>query len=184
MKANDDFRPMFAQNVADYADLIEVHAGEVNRIEWSGEPIEILFIDFAKHWRVCDWVTWQFFRHLIPGRSIVVQQDYLYHWWVAWLHVTMEYYAEYFEYVCDTEVNSVAFLYIKKIPEEVLRRKTVEALSTQEKIELMDRAASRFAGKQRDMMVAAKEHFLEQLREDARQRAARFRNQMPQQPMG
>lgn len=157
------FRDQFENNVAPYADLIEVHAGDVLAHEWKNGPIEILFIDMAKHWKVCDWVTWQFFPHLIPGRSIVVQQDYLYTRCVAWLHVTMEFYADYFEYVCDTEVNSVVFLYKKQIPESVLRRNTVESLTFEEKMALMDRAASRFDGAKRDMMLAAKAHFVEML---------------------
>lgn len=161
--AGESFRAQFEQNVAHYADLVEVHAGDVSSQEWRGGPIEILFIDLAKHWTVCDWVTWQFFPHLIPGRSIVIQQDYLYHHWVAWLHVTMEFYADYFEYVCDTEVNSVAFLYTKEIPDSVLRRNTVESLTLDEKTALMDRAASRFGGHKREMILAAKAHFVEML---------------------
>jgi len=102
----------------------------------------------------------QFFPHLIPGRSLVVQQDYLYHHWVAWLHVTMELYADYFEYVCDTEVNSAVFLNTKPIPESVLRRHSVESLSVDERCVLMDRAAARFEGRKRDLLVSAKAHFL------------------------
>jgi SAM-dependent methyltransferase len=161
--AGTSFREQFESNIAPYADLIEVHAGDVLAHEWKSGPIEILFIDMAKHWKVCDWVTWQFFPHLIPGRSIVVQQDYLYHHWVGWLHVTMEFYADYFEYVCDTDVNSVVFLNTKKIPASVLRRNTVESLTFEEKMSLMDRAASRFDGTKREMILAAKAHFAEML---------------------
>ena len=160
----ESFRDQFDRNIAHYADLIEVHEGDVRSLSWCGRPIEILFIDIAKHWTTCDWITWQFFPSLIPGRSIVVQQDYLYHHWVAWLHVTMEYYADYFEYVCDTGMNSVAFLHTRRIPPHVLREKTVESLSTEEKTDLMDRAAARFGGRQRELMQLAKEHFLEMLR--------------------
>lgn len=158
------FRDRYERNIANYADLIEVHEGDIRSFSWSGRPIEILFVDIAKHWTTCDWITWQFFPSLIPGRSIVVQQDYLYHHWVAWLHVTMEYYADYFEYVCDTGANSVAFLHTRRIPPHVLREKTVESLSLEEKIDLMDRAAARFEGERRALMQSAKEHFLEMLR--------------------
>jgi hypothetical protein len=82
---------------------------------------------------------------------------------VAWLHVTMEYYRDYFEYVCDTEVNSVVFRYVKRIPDEVLRADTVAGLSVADKSALMDRAANRFAGPKREVMLAAKAHFLELL---------------------
>jgi SAM-dependent methyltransferase len=159
--AGASFRDAFDRNVAPYADLVEVHAGDIREHPWNGGPIEILFIDVAKHWTVCDWVTWQFFPHLVPGRSLVVQQDYLYHHWVGWLHVTMELYADYFEYVCDTEVNSVVFRCTRQIPESVLRRDSVESLSIDERSVLMDRAASRFEGKKRDLLVSAKAHFLE-----------------------
>ena len=164
-QAGDSFRPLFDSNIAPYADLVEVHAGDVCSHPWRGGPVEILFIDVAKHWTVCDWVTWQFFPHLIPGKSVVIQQDYLYHHWVAWLHVTMEFYADYFEYVCDTGVNSVVFLNTKRIPEGVLRERTVESLTTAEKIELMDRAAARFSGEQARLLRSAKQHFLEMLGE-------------------
>jgi SAM-dependent methyltransferase len=164
-QAGESFRPLFDSNIAPYSGLIEVHPGDILSHTWAGGPIEILFIDVAKHWTVCDWVTWQFFPRLIPGKSVVVQQDYLYHHWVAWIHVTMEFYSDYFEYVCDTGSNSVAFLNTGRIPEDVLREKTVESLTTAEKIELMDRAASRFTGKQAELLRSAKRHFLEMLGE-------------------
>ena len=164
-QAGESFKPLFDRNIAPYAKLVEVHAGDVRSSSWTGGPIEILFIDIAKHWTVCDWVTWQFFPWLIPGKSLVIQQDYLYHEWVAWLHITMEFYSDYFEYVCDTGINSVVFLNTKRIPEEVLREKTVESLTTAEKIELMDRAAGHFTGVQGDLLMSAKQHFLKLLEE-------------------
>jgi SAM-dependent methyltransferase len=161
--AGASFRAEFDRNIAPYADLVEVHASDIREHPWSGGPIEVLFIDVAKHWTVCDWVTWNFFPHLIPGRSLVIQQDYLYHHWVGWLHVTMELYADYFEYVCDTEVNSVVFLCTKAIPPSVLREHSVESLPVEERAALMDRAASRFEGKKRELILAAKAHFLEMM---------------------
>jgi hypothetical protein len=96
---------------------------------------------------------------------VVIQQDYLYHHWVAWLHITMEFYSDYFEYAGDTGVNSVMFLNTKRIPEGVLREKTVESLTTAEKIELMDRAAGRFTGVQAELLRSAKRQYLELLEE-------------------
>jgi SAM-dependent methyltransferase len=160
----ESFRPRFDRNIASHADLIEVHEGDVRSSPWQGGPIEILFIDIAKHSTVCDWLTWQFFPHLIPGKSVVIQQDYLYHHWVAWLHITMEFYSDYFEYVGDTGVNSVMFLNTKRIPEDVLRENTVESLTTAEKIELMDRAAARFTGVQAELLQSAKDQYLELLK--------------------
>ena len=159
-KAGESFRPLFDRNTVQFANLVEVHTGDIRSVQWQGGLIEILFLDIAKHWTTCDWITWQFFPHLIPGKSVVVQQDYLYNHWNAWLHVTMEFYSDYFEYVCDTEFNSVMFLNTKRIPDDVLREKTVESLTTAEKVELMDRAAGRFTGAQADLLRSAKQEFL------------------------
>jgi hypothetical protein len=164
-QAGESFRPLFDRNIAPYATLVEVHAGDVCASPWQGGPIEILFVDIAKRWTTCDWVSWQFFPWLIPGKSFVIQQDYLYHHWVAWLHITMEFYSDYFEYVCDTGVNSAVFRNTKRIPEGVLREHTVASLSTAEKIELMDRAAGRFTDERADLLRTAKQHFLETLEE-------------------
>lgn len=164
-RAGESFRPLFDRNVEQYAGLVEMHPGDMQLWPWEGGPVEILFIDVAKHWTVCDWVTWQFFPHLIPGKSLVIQQDYLYHHWVAWIHITMEFYSDYFEYVCDTGTNSVVFLNTGRIPTDVLREKTVESLTTAEKLELMDRAAARFSGAQAQLLHSAKKHYLEVLGE-------------------
>jgi hypothetical protein len=164
-QAGESTRHIFERNIEPYAGLVEVHPGDVRHWPWEGGPVEILFIDVAKHWTVCDWVTRQFFPHLIPGKSVVIQQDYLYHHWVAWIHITMEFYSDYFEYVCDTGDNSVVFLNTKRIPAEVLREKTVESLSTAEKVELMDRAAARFEGRKATLLRSAKQHYLEMIGE-------------------
>lgn len=164
-RIGESFRPEFERNIAPYAALVDVHAGDVSSFPWTGGPVEILFIDIAKRPTLCDWVTWQFFPHLIPGRSLLIQQDYLYSEWVAWLHITMEFYSDYFEYVCDTAKNSVVFLYTARIPDAVLREHTVESLTTAEKVALMDRAAGRFTGAQRALLDSAKRHFLQQLGE-------------------
>lgn len=75
----------------------------------------------------------------------------------------MEVYADYFEYVCDTELNSVVFLNVRAIPPSALRPDTVERLSIDEQRALMDRAAAKFSGRQREVMLAAKADYLRKL---------------------
>jgi hypothetical protein len=156
-------REMFDHNIAPYASLVEIREGDITATGWSGDPIEILFIDVAKHWSVCDWISANLFPALIPGRSIVVQQDYLYHHWNGWLHVTMEHFADEFERVCDTGSNSVAFRLTKPFPPGRLKTRLVADMPIEQKIVLMDCAADRFTGTQADMLRAAKTHFLEML---------------------
>lgn len=164
--AGDSIRHLFDKNIAHHTSLVNIHEGDITHEVWGKAPIEILFIDVAKHWTVCDWITENFFPHLIPGRSIVVQQDYLYHHWNAWLHITMEYYSDNFEILCHTEQNSVAFFYKKTIEPQLIRPKLVESLSLGEKIELMDKAANRFSAQPKELLKQAKAHFIEMLRHE------------------
>jgi len=162
-RAGDSTRAAFDRNVASHAPLIEVHEGDITASEWTGGPIEILFVDLAKHWSVCDWITEHLFPRLIPGRSVVVQQDYLWGTHTGWLQVTMEYYREEFEMLCDTGLNSVAFRLRKRFAPGRLRAQLVERLAMGDKAALMDRAASRFPPEQAAVLHAAKAHFLAEL---------------------
>jgi len=159
-------REMFEHNIARYAAFVEIHEGDITATRWCGDPIEILFIDVAKHWSVCDWISANLFPHLIPGRSIVVQQDYLYHHWNGWLHVTMEHFADAFEPLCNTGDNSVAFRLVRPFAPGQITEHIVADMPIERKIALMDRAAERFSGAQADLLRAAKAHFLEMLVDD------------------
>lgn len=159
------FRDRFDATVAPYDGLIEVHAGDVTAQTWTGGSIELLFVDVAKHWTVCDWVTRELFAHLVPGRSLVVQQDYLFGSWTGWLHVTMEALAEHFDYVCDTGQNSVVFRHTRAIPPEKLRGDLVGDMPRDQKIVLMERAAARFPPAQRELMESARRHFIDMIDE-------------------
>ncbi len=78
------FAPIHSANIAKVQDLVAVHAGDVMQAPLPPGDIEVLFIDLAKHWTVNDHVVRAFFPRLIPGRSIVVQRDYLHHQWNGW----------------------------------------------------------------------------------------------------
>ena len=154
-------RARFDAAIASHAALVRVHEGDITAEPWTGGPIEILFIDVAKHWTVCDWITANFFARLIPGRSVVVQQDYLYPTHTGWLQVQMEAFSDCFEIVCDTGLNSVAFLHTRPIAPERLVPDLVTAMPDDRVRDLLARAAARFSGEQRAILEAAGQHFLE-----------------------
>jgi hypothetical protein len=159
-KPLSDFRAVHRQNTFMYEDVLDVRPGDVTSYGKFEDPIELLFIDLAKHWTVCDFVTRSFFPSLIPGHSVVIQQDYLFGTHTAWLHVTMEYLAPYFEIVGDTNYNSVVFLHTKAIPPDVINRDIVQSLSRVEIKELSDKAVSRFTGHKRELLESSRDHFL------------------------
>jgi len=144
------FRSMLDENIRNVADLVEVHEGDITSQPWAAGPIEILFIDCAKTWVVSDFITHHFFKALIPGHSIVIQQDYIWDCWNAWIHITMEYYRDYFRMLTCTYPNSVVFLYEREIP--ALEPRLIGSMDANMKLELMRRARERFEAPYRDYL--------------------------------
>src|SRR5262249_49893454 len=66
-----------------------VHEGDITTTGWEGGPIDVLFLDVLKSWHINDAVHRDFFPSLVPGRSVVVHQDY---GWGShpWVPVTVE----------------------------------------------------------------------------------------------
>ena len=70
IEMGQSFDTIFRRATAEFADLIEVHAGDLLEQTWPSEvPIEILFVDVAKTLALSGKVLTEFFPHLIPGKS-------------------------------------------------------------------------------------------------------------------
>lgn len=136
-------RPMFEANLAGYRDLVEVHEGDILCQRWPGDPIEILFVDVAKTSRIWDHVVAEFFPSLIPERSLVVLQDYLFHESGAWHHAVMEKLAQHFEPFADTHANSVLFIYLGGLDGSVVAGARWDSIPPEERLALMDAAIAR-----------------------------------------
>ena len=78
LKPGDNFQAYFEENVADYGDLVTPHRTRIKRIAWNGEPVELLFLDAPKKLPAITRCLQVFGPSLIPGRSIIAIQDYLY----------------------------------------------------------------------------------------------------------
>ena len=102
----------------DFQESIVIVPGDFLQMSWGGYPIEILFIDLAKTWKLNKHVIANFFPHLFPG-SIVIQQDYV-HFGEPWVALTMEYFEEYFERLYFIYGATAVYRCIKKIPEDKL----------------------------------------------------------------
>jgi hypothetical protein len=132
-------RQIFECNVEGFGDLIAVHEGDVLGFI-AAEAIEILFVDIAKSYKVFDHLVASFFPALIPGKSLVILQDYLSGNTGPWHHIMMEKLSNYFEYVVDADRGSVIFLLKERIPDEVISECQWNAIPMAEKLELMQRA--------------------------------------------
>jgi hypothetical protein len=118
---NGSYRDVFDFQTGKYSGLIEAHGGDFLTHAWAGEPIEILFIDIAKTRELNSHTVREFFPRLIPGHSIVIQQDF-YHCWHPYIHLTMQYLKDYFE-IIDSHVlwQSRVYRLVKPLNDDLKR---------------------------------------------------------------
>jgi hypothetical protein len=143
LKPNESFEELFRRNVADYLPRIQVHAGDLLKQTWHGEPVEILFLDICKTPALLDHATQLWFPRLIPGRSILVQQDYGWRRWY-WGNVMMEVYKDHFTILDDVDVSRV-YLCTKAISDEDASSKLYSNLSSSAKLQYMEDAVATVA---------------------------------------
>jgi hypothetical protein len=116
----DSFLDAYKKRTAKYAGRIEICAGDLKEIGWHGGDIEFLLVDAMKNWELSNAILRDFYPHLIPGLSLVLQQDFA-HYFTVWIHLIHWRLREYFEFADDIpDSSSVVFRNIKKIPRELL----------------------------------------------------------------
>jgi hypothetical protein len=156
------FRPAFESNMAPWSSHIEVREGDACAWGWSGEPIEVLFLDMVKTWPLNDLVIDKFFPFLMPGHSVIIQQDY--HWGYApWIHMTMELMEPSVAVVDAMPNGTVAYLLTAPVPEEVRGLRLRQKPSPARQRALMDRAVSRWQGDERGMVELARAMLIAEL---------------------
>jgi hypothetical protein len=150
----DITRPLYDANLRGFHDLICVHEGDILCEDWRGEGVEILFVDIAKSARVWDHVVRTFFPSLLPGRSLLILQDYLYGTCGPWHHVVMEKLAGHFSIVGDTGVNSMIFQYHGGLGPGIIEAAAWDRIDPGEKIELMEKAVGRMDTEEKRTVLA------------------------------
>lgn len=120
--------------------MVELRAGDIMEQTWSGDPVELLVIDAAKSATLADHIAVQFFPALIPGRSIVVQQDFL-HRVQPWLAVQMFLLADYFTPLARVPRDCMVFLCNRVPPPRALAAARTVGLDDAAMVRLVRRAA-------------------------------------------
>ncbi len=105
----NDILPLARRLLAPWAGRIEFHPGEIEDCGWTGAAIEIVTCDAAKSASDADDIASIFFPHLVPGRSVVVQQDQML-WNQPWITAQMQLLAEYFTPVAIVPDSTVIHL--------------------------------------------------------------------------
>lgn len=104
----NDILPLSRRLLKPWENLIELHPGEIEDAYWPDTPIELLVMDASKTASTMDAMSATFFPHLVPGHSLVVQQD-LMHWSQPWIAAQMEMLAKFFTPVAFAAPSSVVY---------------------------------------------------------------------------
>lgn len=136
--------PLVEELLAPWSETVRLHPGRLEEQEWDGGPIEILVMDASKTTFSMDRMAKSFLPSLIPGRSLVVQQDYL-HWKQPWIAVQMERMADWFAPVAHCPGDTVVFLCTRPIDRAALERGHCGSLTDAEMLEMLARARRRLA---------------------------------------
>jgi predicted O-methyltransferase YrrM len=156
IEVGESYLPIFERQTASYRDMIRTHPGDFLQHRWDGTPIEILFIDIAKTASLNSNVAAQFFPSLLPGRSIILQQDY-FHCWHPYIHITMEYLRDHLELLDDhVEYQTAIWLLSSSIPQEKLQRLVSYDFNATERLALLDRLIMHSSQQMRPMIQTVK----------------------------
>lgn len=112
----ESFVPILENTIEPWADLIELNIGDLNEKEWTGQQIDICFIDVCKTAQLNAHVAKQFYSH-IPVGGYLINQDFFFDR-LPWIKVTMGYLSEYFEWKGRVFSSSI-WECIKPVPQEV-----------------------------------------------------------------
>jgi len=140
----DTFRDRFDSHVSRFDVPHVVHEGDITKLGWSGAPIDVLFLDILKSWEINDVVLRDFFPSLVPGRSVIVHQDY---GWgdTPWIPISVELMRDSLVLVDWMEWGSHVFFVDRELPAELLDG-GVGNLDLDTKLEVMDQAVARAEG--------------------------------------
>lgn len=165
-KIGESFRCDFDRYTSRWSQHIDVKHGDAVTIGWSGEPIEVLFLDMAKTWRLNYFVLDEMMPCLIPGHSILIQQDYL--WGFApWLHITMELMQSCVTMLDYMANGTVAYLVTEPLPDIANKLRN---LGDDDKLALMNDAIDRWDGEERGLVELARVMLLAETDQSAAQR--------------
>jgi hypothetical protein len=116
-----------------------LHFGDIRAAEYSG-TVEILFLDIMKQYDTYLKCNELFMSRLIPGRSLVIQQDFYWPPVTSWYIVaSMEALSPYFE-VVDAAESSCVFLNTEPIPPQIIRGDPLAGLSPGHILRLIEEA--------------------------------------------
>lgn len=148
INAGDSFERVLRDEIEDIAGMVELNVGDILAMRWSGEPIEILFLDVLKTPEINRHALREYFPRLVPG-ALVIQQDYFIDS-LPYIKTTQEAMSDHFDFVAQLRPTGV-FQLKQSLSHEVLA--AAEDISTVRQLELIDAAKQRALEPYRKILV-------------------------------
>ena len=139
-----DFFAIWRENTRSYADLIDLHRGDLRQAASDGPPLWMLYVDIIKNEALVNPVMQRFLPRLAVG-GLLVHQDY-FHWQSPWVVYTTEHIMDHLQYVATVSNHTMVLRLIDELPTEVLELDYLTGLDWTDKDLLMQRAIDRFSG--------------------------------------
>jgi hypothetical protein len=109
------FYPLFAQQTSQHKHQYEIFNGDLNLMLHDGAPIEFLFVDSMKDFKLTAHIARQFFPALLSGSSLILHQDYV-HYYTSWIHVLTFTLRDCFEFLYHIPNSASAVFRVVKTP--------------------------------------------------------------------
>lgn len=159
LEVGDSFRSYYEQNLGPARHLVEVHEGDLRAAHWKPAPISVLFLDVITSWDINQWVMEHFYPRLVPERSFVIHEDFV-SAWSPWTAITMEHFADHFEFVTDVPPATAVFRSVTPVSAEQAAVNLLSTLSPDTMLDLMDRAVDRFDGWPRGVLECSRANLM------------------------
>ncbi len=152
------FAPLLQRSITPVADLVDLRIGDITKIGVVDSPIEILFLDVLKRAAIGLFAVENYFTRLIPGRSIVVQQDYFFDS-LEFIKVHQEFFADHFDQIGEI-ASSALFRCRAEVTPADLKRFAGVLRDPAAQIALATAAIARTADPARRLLMAISKHRL------------------------
>ncbi len=133
--------PVVWRHLEPWSDYVTLHVGDIGDKRWESGSIEILSVDAAKGSAMADHIAAEFFPALVPGRGVLIQQDYL----MAvqpWLCAQMEGLRDCFLPLAHVPKVGMVFLCVAPVTEAALAMGRVDTLTDGKLMSRVREAAS------------------------------------------
>jgi len=139
-----DFFDIWQANTMPYADLVELHRGDLRHAATDGPPLWMLYVDIVKSDFLINPVMQRCLPRLRVG-GLLVHQDY-FHWQSPWVVYATERIIDHLELVGTASNHTMILRLREEIPAELLELDYLTGLDWTDKDLLMQRAIDRFEG--------------------------------------